>query len=447
MSNSNETMKDKITSQIELSKQRVLDHLSIKDFYEIPLSAKCYALADLEMKFLFSGENRNLNEGYYYVACYYLKDYYLKNVEENKKVDPIELQKRKLKPEQKEFLTKFRKGLIEEYSTFSLAGGEKYELAKKTCMQALYDKFKDNFDIPEEFKDAKTSWGKLVLSKSENFELAKNALKYEMLHLDEISLQYNSNEDFTFNVLLYAYYISKYREFLFEKDPHIFDEVNTIELTKYSAEVNQIYKRLDQLFEDFKINMPKTNNGNMPKLIYTFVDGFSDELVLLKEEVGVDNKLYILASSEIIKFVTGWINKWVIDEDVNLLIAHFQGSVSGKSLVEECEMAFKQLNSIEMEADTRKWFDTQKQYFELYQQKITPKSGCYIATMAYGDYNHPQVILLRNFRDNSLAKFYWGREFIRFYYWLSPKIVERCKNNSFIVQTSRKILDNLIKFI
>ena len=100
-----------------------------------------------------------------------------------------------------------------------------------------------------------------------------------------------------------------------------------------------------------------------------------------------------------------------------------------------------------MDADTKAWFNTQKQYFELYKQKITPSSGCYIATMAYGDYNHPQVILLRNFRDNSLAKSFWGKEFIRFYYWLSPKIVERCKNNSFIVQTSKKILDNLIKFI
>lgn len=66
-----------------------------------------------------------------------------------------------------------------------------------------------------------------------------------------------------------------------------------------------------------------------------------------------------------------------------------------------------------MDAETRTWFNTQKQYFELYKQKITPSSGCYIATMAYGDYNHPQVVHLRNFRDNRLANYYIGREFIR----------------------------------
>lgn len=30
--------------------------------------------------------------------------------------------------------------------------------------------------------------------------------------------------------------------------------------------------------------------------------------------------------------------------------------------------------------------------------------GCYIATMAYGDYDHPQVIILRDYRDYTLKK-------------------------------------------
>jgi hypothetical protein len=29
---------------------------------------------------------------------------------------------------------------------------------------------------------------------------------------------------------------------------------------------------------------------------------------------------------------------------------------------------------------------------------------CYVATMVYGDYNHPSVIHLRKFRDNKLNK-------------------------------------------
>lgn len=44
-------------------------------------------------------------------------------------------------------------------------------------------------------------------------------------------------------------------------------------------------------------------------------------------------------------------------------------------------------------------------------QKST--GGCYIATMAYGGYEHPQVIELRKFRDNTLSKSALGRGFIK----------------------------------
>lgn len=54
----------------------------------------------------------------------------------------------------------------------------------------------------------------------------------------------------------------------------------------------------------------------------------------------------------------------------------------------------------------------------------TATDGCYIATMAYGNYNHPQVIELRNFRDQFLSKSVLGRSFIRIYYKYSPILVE-----------------------
>ena len=71
--------------------------------------------------------------------------------------------------------------------------------------------------------------------------------------------------------------------------------------------------------------------------------------------------------------------------------------------------------------------------------------GCYIATMAYGDYEHPQVIELRNFRDNTLQNNFIGRSFIKFYYKYSPKLVELLKNQKAVNKTIRTILDNFIK--
>jgi hypothetical protein len=45
---------------------------------------------------------------------------------------------------------------------------------------------------------------------------------------------------------------------------------------------------------------------------------------------------------------------------------------------------------------------------------------CFVATAAYGDYGHPQVVLLRRFRDRTLASSELGREAISFYYRHSP---------------------------
>ena len=72
-------------------------------------------------------------------------------------------------------------------------------------------------------------------------------------------------------------------------------------------------------------------------------------------------------------------------------------------------------------------------------------SGCYIATMVYGDYEHPQVLVLREFRDNFLAQFLLGRLFIRFYYKFSPGWVKSLEHNKMINKSIKKALNAFIK--
>ena len=71
--------------------------------------------------------------------------------------------------------------------------------------------------------------------------------------------------------------------------------------------------------------------------------------------------------------------------------------------------------------------------------------GCYIATMVYGDYEHPQVLVLREFRDNFLAQFLLGRLFIRFYYKFSPGWVKSLEHNKMINKSIKKALNAFIK--
>jgi hypothetical protein len=73
--------------------------------------------------------------------------------------------------------------------------------------------------------------------------------------------------------------------------------------------------------------------------------------------------------------------------------------------------------------------------------------GCYIATMAYGSYEHPQVLILRKFRDDVLHSSFIGKLFVKVYYSVSPKFVIVLKDQITINRIIRKILDKLIENI
>jgi len=65
-------------------------------------------------------------------------------------------------------------------------------------------------------------------------------------------------------------------------------------------------------------------------------------------------------------------------------------------------------------------------------QKATP---CFIATSVYGNYDHPIVLDLREFRDNWLVKREKGRNFIRWYYHKGPTLaswIEKSKTIKFL---------------
>ena len=72
------------------------------------------------------------------------------------------------------------------------------------------------------------------------------------------------------------------------------------------------------------------------------------------------------------------------------------------------------------------WEDADRKLKVLDPNYITDKksSGCFIATATTGDYNHPTVMQLRLFRDNTLETYNWGRAFIKFYYRNSPPIAD-----------------------
>lgn len=70
--------------------------------------------------------------------------------------------------------------------------------------------------------------------------------------------------------------------------------------------------------------------------------------------------------------------------------------------------------------------------------------GCYVATAVYGSYNCPQVWTLRRYRDDTLAKTWYGRLFIRAYYAISPVLVKCFGHRKWVIKLWRGMLDKLV---
>lgn len=70
--------------------------------------------------------------------------------------------------------------------------------------------------------------------------------------------------------------------------------------------------------------------------------------------------------------------------------------------------------------------------------------GCFIATAAYGSYLHPQVQLLRDFRDDYLLTNAPGRAFVALYYRCSPPLADFISRHTVLRSVVRMALTPLV---
>ncbi len=70
--------------------------------------------------------------------------------------------------------------------------------------------------------------------------------------------------------------------------------------------------------------------------------------------------------------------------------------------------------------------------------------GCYVATAVYGSYDCPSVWTLRRYRDEVLAKTWFGRAFIHTYYAISPTLVKWFGNTNWFKKMWKGKLDRMV---
>lgn len=125
-----------------------------------------------------------------------------------------------------------------------------------------------------------------------------------------------------------------------------------------------------------------------------------------------------------------------------------------KSTVRSALEVTSMIGSLDMNLELKNQYNNNKRtlqnivdQFEMNSSRSSGSSGCYIATMAYGSYEHPQVLELRKFRDNTLSKSSIGKGFIKTYYKYSPRLVENLKDKPLVNKTIKSILNIVIRII
>lgn len=176
------------------------------------------------------------------------------------------------------------------------------------------------------------------------------------------------------------------------------------------------------------------------------------KLTAIKNELGIRDEFYLQISDAIANNALGML----IDisnhthEKVSQKIIELS---TFKNTVSSIVSAMDRIAALDMTIDIRNRFDiNRKTISELHSQlrehtENSSSGGCYIATMAYGDYNHPQVVILRKYRDGRLSRLMLGRLFVIIYYAISPHLVLILKNQKYLNNAIRCILDRWIEYI
>lgn len=180
--------------------------------------------------------------------------------------------------------------------------------------------------------------------------------------------------------------------------------------------------------------------------IESFIDICKPDLMSIKQKLGINNDLYIKISSAV---VSSAINALVDNINKAQSLAQFSSDKSSiRSSVSSAVSIMSKISTLDMTSECRSYFNNNNATLNRINSQLTPSSGgCYIATMAYGDYDHPQVIVLRHFRDEYLDKRDWGKRFIKYYYAHSPIWVEHLKSHKLINRFIRKGLDFFVYFL
>ena len=143
---------------------------------------------------------------------------------------------------------------------------------------------------------------------------------------------------------------------------------------------------------------------------------------------------------------------WVASSAIGICVDCCNASTGTTTIYQDAVKVMTAIGQLDMTSEVRGYYTRNRDILvanahAANQALNNSSSGCYIATMVYGSYDSPQVLALRNFRDQNLIPYASGRLFVKIYHFLSPRFVRLTKDIQFIHYPIRFILNNIIKCI
>jgi len=135
------------------------------------------------------------------------------------------------------------------------------------------------------------------------------------------------------------------------------------------------------------------------------------------------------------------------DELLRLEVMRKEAELHREGLNQDVDSLIDSARSLEgIGADYQMLSEKKTQYGRT-EVRINKKGFCFVATACYGDYEHPMVRVLHNFRDEILSSNRTGRRFICWYYKNGPSVADYILARPLMCWFTRLTLTLLAVFI
>jgi hypothetical protein len=301
-------------------------------------------------------------------------------------------------------------------------------------------------DLYKNTKDDIKSLAKIIGNSDVKYEMIANKLANELIQC-AIEFFNEKNNRITNDVAVKAYVICKYAKSIVAGGPTKERIDQNLKIIKESSEQGidtsnypkNIISHVNKICRVLEKSVKAISDGNSFNKLTSakeLVRETKDSRLIISEAVGSDDKGYVKICDTIVSI------------SLSLLIDYVNKMASVIGVDNEQISFLRSLGHLPMEPATKsRYQENLKTLNGMYNRSNSGGGGCYIATMVYGDYDHPQVMILRNFRDNFLSNYFLGRNFIQFYYKYSPSWVETMKNTKVVNFFIRFVLNKIILII